>query len=60
MDEIQYNEIISRLTRIENFLKPLEEDTSYKKKIISQILGNIVWEWLYFGTSGTGFHPPKF
>lgn len=60
MDEERYKEIIERLTRIEDLLNPLAEDTSYKKKILSQIFGNIIWEWLYFGTSGSGLHPPKF
>lgn len=60
MEESQYEEIIKRLERIEELLNPLAEDTSYKKKITSQILGNIIWEWLYFGTSGSGLHPPRF
>lgn len=59
MDENQYSEIINRLERIENLLNPLAEDTSYRKKILSNILGNLIWEWLYFGTSNSGFHPPK-
>ena len=59
MNESQYDEIIKRLTRIENLLKPLEEDTSYEKKILSNILGNLIWEWLSFGTDGTIIHPPK-
>lgn len=60
MDESQYSEIISRLDRIEKLLNPLAEDTSYKKKILSAVLGNLIWEWLYFGTSGSGLHPPTF
>lgn len=60
MDENQYNEILARLERIENLLNPLAEDTSYQKKIISNLIGNLIWEWLYFGTSGSGLHPPKF
>ena len=59
MDESQYNEIIKRLERIENFLKPLEEDTSYEKKILSNLMGNLIWEWLSFGTRNTIIHPPK-
>ena len=60
MNEDQYNEIINRLTKIENYLKPLEEDTSYHKKILSTIIGNLIWEWLNYGTQGTIIHPPKF
>lgn len=59
-DEEKYKEIISRLDRIENLLNPLAEDTSYRKKILANILGNLIWEWLYFGTSDSGLHPPKF
>lgn len=59
MDESQYNEIINRLERIENFLKPLEEDTSYHKKIFSNLLGNLIWEWLSYGTKDSIIHPPK-
>lgn len=58
MEESQYDEIIKRLERIENLLKPLEEDTSYGKKILANILGNVIWEWLAFGTRDTGLHPP--
>ena len=43
MEESQYDEIIKRLERIENLLKPLEEDTSYGNKISLRIfLGNRV------------------
>ena len=59
MEEPQYEEIIKRLERIENLLKPLEEDTSYGKKILANILGNVIWEWLAFGTKNTGLHPPQ-
>ena len=59
MEESQYNEIIKRLERIENYLKPLQEDTSYGKKIMANVIGNIVWEWLFFGTRGLGIHPPE-
>lgn len=59
-EEDKYEEIIKRLERIENLLKPLEEDTSYSKKIISNIIGNIVWEWLAFGTRDLGIHPPEY
>ena len=58
MEESQYDEIIKRLERIENLLKPLEEDTSYGKKILANILGNVIWERLAFGTRDTGLHPP--
>lgn len=58
MEDSQYTEIIKRLERIENLLKPLEEDTSYGKKIFANILGNVIWEWISFGTKGTGLHPP--
>ena len=58
MEESQYDEIIKRLERIENLLKPLEEDTSYGKKILANILGNVIWEWLACGTRDTGLHPP--
>ena len=58
MEESRYDEIIKRLERIENLLKPLEEDTSYGKKILANILGNVIWEWLAFGTRDTGLHPP--
>ena len=58
MEDPQYNEIIKRLERIENLLKPLEEDTSYGKKILANILGNVILEWLAFGTKDTGLHPP--
>lgn len=58
MEDSQYTEIIKRLERIENLLKPLEEDTSYEKKIFANILGNVIWEWISFGTKGTGLHPP--
>ena len=58
MEESQYDEIIKRLERIENLLKPLEEDTSYGKKILANILGNVIWELLAFGTRDTGLHPP--
>ena len=59
MEESQYDEIIKRLERIENLLKPLEEDTSYGKKILANILGNVIWEWLAFVTRDTGLHPPS-
>lgn len=63
MEESQYNEIIKRLERIENLLKPLEEDTSFKKKILSNVIGNLVWEWIYYGSNTLGLgdiHPPKY
>ena len=49
------DEILKRLERME---KLLEEDTNYGKKIIANIIGNVIWEWLAFGTRGTGLHPP--
>ena len=55
----EYDEIIKRLERIENLLKPLEEDTSYGKKILANILGNVIWEWLSYGTKDSIIHPPK-
>lgn len=58
MSEDQWTEIIKRLDRIENYLKPLEEDTSYGKKILSNLLGNLIWEWVNYGTRGSGIHPP--
>lgn len=57
MTDDQYKEILSRLERIENLLKPLEEDTSYSKKIMASLLGNFIWEWIQFGSPG--LHPPK-
>ena len=55
----EYDEIIKRLERIENLLKPLEEDTSYGKKILANIMGNLIWEWLSYGTKDSIIHPPK-
>ena len=59
MEESQYEEIMKRLDKIEKLLEPLATETGYMKKITSNLIGNMVWEWAYHLTRGSGLHPPE-
>ena len=55
MDE----ELKQRLDRIEKSLQEIKDSMTFGNKITSNIIGNMVWEWLFFGTKGCGIHPPQ-
>ena len=59
MEEEQYQEILKRLSRIEEMVEPLREETGYLRKISANFLGSWLWEWSHYFTRNTGIHPPQ-